>query len=138
VLAAGNTVVLKPSEQTPLTALRLAELASELFPRGVINIVCGRGESVGAPLVEHPLVRMVSLTGDIATGQKILQSAARTMKRTHLELGGKAPVIIFDDADLRPWWPAFAPSASTTPARIAPPPAASMPRARSTTSSSPP
>jgi aminobutyraldehyde dehydrogenase len=74
VLAAGNTVVLKPSEQTPLTALRLAELASELFPRGVINIVCGRGESVGAPLVEHPLVRMVSLTGDIATGQKILQA----------------------------------------------------------------
>ncbi len=100
VLAAGNTVVLKPSEQTPLTALRLAELASEIFPRGVINVICGRGESVGAPLVEHPLVRMVSLTGDIATGQKILQSAARTMKRTHLELGGKAPVIIFDDADL--------------------------------------
>lgn len=100
VLAAGNTVVLKPSEQTPLTALRLAELASQIFPRGVINVICGRGESVGAPLVEHPLVRMVSLTGDIATGQKILQSAARTMKRTHLELGGKAPVIIFDDADL--------------------------------------
>ncbi len=100
VLAAGNTVVLKPSEQTPLTALRLAELASEIFPRGVINVICGRGESVGAPLVEHPLVRMVSLTGDIATGQKILQSASRTMKRTHLELGGKAPVIIFDDADL--------------------------------------
>lgn len=100
VLAAGNTVVLKPSEQTPLTALRLAELASEIFPRGVINVICGRGESVGAPLVEHPLVRMVSLTGDIATGQKIMQSAARTMKRTHLELGGKAPVIIFDDADL--------------------------------------
>ncbi len=100
VLAAGNTLVLKPSEQTPLTALRLAELASEIFPRGVINVICGRGESVGAPLVEHPLVRMVSLTGDIATGQKILQSAARTMKRTHLELGGKAPVIIFDDADL--------------------------------------
>lgn len=100
VLAAGNTVVLKPSEQTPLTALRLAELASEIFPRGVINVICGRGESVGTPLVEHPLVRMVSLTGDIATGQKILQSAARTMKRTHLELGGKAPVIIFDDADL--------------------------------------
>lgn len=100
VLAAGNTVVLKPSEQTPLTALHLAELASEIFPRGVINVICGRGESVGAPLVEHPLVRMVSLTGDIATGQKILQSAARTMKRTHLELGGKAPVIIFDDADL--------------------------------------
>ncbi|MGL6335310.1 gamma-aminobutyraldehyde dehydrogenase [Aeromonas jandaei] len=100
VLAAGNTVVLKPSEQTPLSALLLAEIASEIFPRGVINIICGRGESVGAPLVEHPLVRMVSLTGDIATGQKILQSAARTMKRTHLELGGKAPVIIFDDADL--------------------------------------
>lgn len=99
-LAAGNTVVLKPSEQTPLTTLLLAELAADLLPNGVLNIICGRGESVGAPLVEHPRVRMISVTGDIATGQKILQAAAGTVKRTHLELGGKAPVIVFDDADL--------------------------------------
>lgn len=99
-LAAGNTVVLKPSEQTPLTALKLAETLSDILPKGVVNVICGRGDSVGQPLVEHPGVRMVSVTGDISTGQKILQSVARTMKRTHLELGGKAPVIIFDDADL--------------------------------------
>jgi aminobutyraldehyde dehydrogenase len=99
-LAAGNTVVLKPSEQTPLSTLRFARAAAEILPRGVLNVVCGRGESVGQPLIEHPTVRMVSLTGDVATGQKILQAAARTMKRTHLELGGKAPVIVFDDADV--------------------------------------
>jgi aminobutyraldehyde dehydrogenase len=99
-LAAGNTVVLKPSEQTPLTALKLAQHFIELFPKGVVNIVCGRGESVGAPLVSHPRVRMVSLTGDVSTGQKILQAAAGNLKRTHLELGGKAPVIVFDDADI--------------------------------------
>ena len=99
-LAAGNTVVLKPSEQTPLTALKLAELLAEIFPKGVVNIICGRGESVGAPLVSHPRVRMVSLTGDVSTGQKILAAAAGNLKRTHLELGGKAPVIVFDDADL--------------------------------------
>ncbi len=99
-LAAGNTVVLKPSEQTPLTALKLAQLLAEIFPKGVINIICGRGESVGAPLVSHPRVRMVSLTGDVSTGQKILAAAAGNLKRTHLELGGKAPVIVFDDADL--------------------------------------
>ncbi len=99
-LAAGNTVVLKPSEQTPLTALKLAELLAEIFPKGAVNIVCGRGESVGAPLVAHPRVRMVSITGDVATGQKILSAAAGNLKRTHLELGGKAPVIVFDDADL--------------------------------------
>ncbi|HEX9181912.1 MAG TPA: gamma-aminobutyraldehyde dehydrogenase [Burkholderiales bacterium] len=99
-LAAGNAVVLKPSEQTPLTSLRLAQLAAEIFPKGVFNIIAGRGDSVGAPLIEHPQVRMVSLTGDVATGQKVLQAASRTLKRTHLELGGKAPVIVFDDADL--------------------------------------
>ncbi len=99
-LAAGNTVILKPSEQTPLTVLKLAELIAEIFPKGVVNIICGRGESVGAPLVSHPRVRMVSLTGDVSTGQKILQLAAGNLKRTHLELGGKAPVIVFDDADL--------------------------------------
>src|ERR1700731_2316136 len=99
-LVGGNTVILKPSEQTPLTALKLAEYLREIFPKGVVNIVCGRGESVGAPLVAHPRVRMVSLTGDVSTGQKILQAAAGNLKRTHLELGGKAPVIVFDDADL--------------------------------------
>jgi aminobutyraldehyde dehydrogenase len=99
-LAAGNAVVLKPSEQTPLTSLRLAQLAAEILPKGVLNVIAGRGDSVGAPLVEHPQVRMVSLTGDVATGQKVLQAASRTLKRTHLELGGKAPVIVFDDADL--------------------------------------
>ena len=99
-LAAGNTVVLKPSEQTPLTALKLAELLAELFPPGVVNVVCGRGGSVGAPLTRHRLVRMISLTGDVATGAKILGQAAEGIRRTHLELGGKAPVIVFDDADV--------------------------------------
>ena len=99
-LAGGNTVILKPSEQTPLTALKLAECLRELFPKGVVNIVCGRGESVGAPLVAHARVRMASLTGDVATGQKVLSAAAGNLKRTHLELGGKAPVIVLDDADV--------------------------------------
>lgn len=99
-LAAGNTVVIKPSEHTPLTALRLAESIAAIFPKGVANVVAGRGESVGAPLIENPGVRMVSLTGSISTGQRVLQAAAGTIKRTHLELGGKAPVIVFDDADL--------------------------------------
>ncbi|MCW5635641.1 MAG: gamma-aminobutyraldehyde dehydrogenase [Rubrivivax sp.] len=99
-LAAGNTVVIKPSEQTPLTTLLLAQVAADLFPKGVLNVVCGRGGTVGQPLVEHPKVAMVSLTGDVSTGRKILQAASGTLKRTHLELGGKAPVIVFDDADL--------------------------------------
>ena len=99
-LAAGNTVVIKPSEQTPLTSLLLAEVAAEVLPAGVLNVITGRGESVGTSLVNHPDVDMVSLTGDIATGKKILTSAAKGVKRTHLELGGKAPVIVYDDADL--------------------------------------
>lgn len=99
-LAAGNTVVLKPSEQTPLTALRLMELANDLFPAGVLNLVFGRGQTVGNPLVTHPKVRMVSLTGSIATGSHIISSTADNVKRLHMELGGKAPVIIFDDADI--------------------------------------
>ncbi|MFZ2508030.1 MAG: gamma-aminobutyraldehyde dehydrogenase [Steroidobacteraceae bacterium] len=100
-LAAGNTAVLKPSEQTPLTALKLAEILAEIFPAGVVNIITGRGKTVGAPLVAHPQVRMISLTGDVATGEKILKAASDGIKRTHLELGGKAPVIVFDDADLK-------------------------------------
>ncbi|MCW5662119.1 MAG: gamma-aminobutyraldehyde dehydrogenase [Burkholderiaceae bacterium] len=99
-LAAGNTVVLKPSEQTPLSSLLLAQVAAEIFPKGVLNVITGRGASVGQPLVEHPKVAMVSLTGDVATGRKILQAASHSLKRTHLELGGKAPVIVFDDADV--------------------------------------
>jgi aminobutyraldehyde dehydrogenase len=75
-------------------------MASEILPKGVLNVVCGRGQTVGQPLIEHPLVRMVSLTGDVATGRKILQAASASLKRTHLELGGKAPVIVFDDADI--------------------------------------
>ncbi|MFZ5957399.1 gamma-aminobutyraldehyde dehydrogenase [Pseudomonas knackmussii] len=99
-LAAGNTVVLKPSEQTPLTALRLAELMAEIFPAGVVNVVFGRGPTVGEPLTTHPKVRMVSLTGSVATGSRIIAGTADTVKRMHMELGGKAPVIIFDDADI--------------------------------------
>ncbi|MEW6708030.1 MAG: gamma-aminobutyraldehyde dehydrogenase [Pseudomonadota bacterium] len=99
-LAAGNTVVLKPSEQTPLTTLLLAQIAAEILPKGVFNVICGRGGTVGQTLVEHPKVAMVSVTGDVSTGRKILQAASDSLKRTHLELGGKAPVIVFDDADL--------------------------------------
>jgi 1-pyrroline dehydrogenase len=99
-LAAGNTVVLKPSEWTPLTALRFAELASDILPPGVLNVITGDGEPVGAGIVRHPGVAMVSLTGDVATGKEVARAAAATLKRVHLELGGKAPVIVFDDADL--------------------------------------
>ncbi len=99
-LAAGNTAVLKPSEQTPLTSLALAEIMAEILPPGVANIVCGRGPTVGAALVRQPEVRMVSLTGSIGSGQSVLDAASRSLFRTHLELGGKAPVIVFDDADL--------------------------------------
>jgi len=99
-LAAGNCVVLKPSEWTPLTALRLAELAADIFPAGVFNVITGDGEPVGAGIVRHPGVDMVSLTGDVATGREVAKAASQTLKRVHLELGGKAPVVVFDDADL--------------------------------------
>ena len=99
-LAAGCTVVLKPSSLTPLSALRLAELAADIFPKGVLNVITGPGARVGKRLVTHPDVDMVSLTGDTATGKEIAAAAAQTVKRVHLELGGKAPVVVFDDADL--------------------------------------
>src|ERR1700726_4108420 len=99
-LAAGNTVVLKPSEWTPLTALRMAELAADIFPPGVFNVITGDGEPVGAGIVRHPGVNMVSLTGDVATGKEVAKAASQTLKRVYLELGGKAPVVVFDDADL--------------------------------------
>ena len=98
-LAAGNCVVIKPSEITPLTALKLAELAKDIFPPGVLNVLFGRGKTVGDPLTGHKKVRMVSLTGSIATGEHIISHTAPSIKRTHMELGGKAPVIVFDDAD---------------------------------------
>jgi len=96
----GNTVVFKPSEMTPLTALKLGAILAEELPAGVVNIVTGRGASVGSALVTHPRVDMISLTGDIGTGKRMLEAAATSVKRTHLELGGKAPVVVFDDADL--------------------------------------
>jgi 1-pyrroline dehydrogenase len=99
-LAAGNTVVLKPSEQTPMTAAILAEVAAEHLPAGVLNVIYGHGEPAGAGLVRHPKVAMVSLTGDVATGKEVARAASQTLKRVHLELGGKAPVLVFDDADL--------------------------------------
>ncbi|CAN7378302.1 gamma-aminobutyraldehyde dehydrogenase [Rhizobium sp. LjRoot30] len=99
-IAGGNTVVFKPSEQTPLTALKLAKVLADVLPEGVVNVVLGRGETVGNALINHPKISMVSITGDIATGKKVLAAAAKTVKRTHLELGGKAPVIVYDDADL--------------------------------------
>jgi 1-pyrroline dehydrogenase len=98
-LAAGNVQVLKPSEQTPLTLLRFMELAEGIIPPGVLNVITGDGVPVGEALVKHPEVRLVSLTGDIETGKAIARAAADNLKRVHLELGGKAPVIVFDDAD---------------------------------------
>ncbi len=99
-LATGNTVVLKPSARTPLSALRFAEILAEHLPPGVVNVLSGSGATIGDALVGHPKVRMISITGDTATGKRVAQIAAGTVKRLHLELGGKAPVIIFDDADL--------------------------------------
>ncbi|HET7441785.1 MAG TPA: gamma-aminobutyraldehyde dehydrogenase [Terriglobales bacterium] len=99
-LAVGNTVVLKPSELTPLTSLKLAEFSADLLPPGVLNVVTGHGDSAGAALVAHPDVALVSLTGDTSTGRNVLQAAAPTLKKVHLELGGKAPALVFEDADL--------------------------------------
>ena len=99
-LAAGNTVVLKPAETTPITTLKLAELAAEVLPKGVLNIVTGPGEPTGEALIGHVEVDMVGLTGSVETGKHIARTAADTLKRVHLELGGKAPVIVFDDVSL--------------------------------------
>jgi 1-pyrroline dehydrogenase len=98
-LATGNAVVLKPAEQTPLTTLRMAELAKDVFPAGVLNVITGDGVPVGEGIVKHPDVGIVSLTGETETGKEVARTAAATLKRVHLELGGKAPVVVFDDAD---------------------------------------
>jgi 1-pyrroline dehydrogenase len=98
-LAAGNVQVLKPSEQTPLTTLRFAQLAADILPAGVLNVVTGDGVPTGEAIVKHPDIRLISLTGDVETGKIIARTAADNLKRVHLELGGKAPVLVFDDAD---------------------------------------
>src|SRR6266511_2445548 len=98
-LAAGNVQILKPSEQTPLSLLRFMELAEGVIPAGVLNVITGDGVPVGEALVKHPEVRLVALTGDVETGKTIARTAADNLKRVHLELGGKAPVVVFDDAD---------------------------------------
>ena len=100
-LATGNVVVLKPSELTPISTLRFAELIADVLPPGVLNVVTGDGPGVGEPIVRHPEIALVSLTGSVGTGKGIARGAADTLKRVHLELGGKAPVVIFDDADPR-------------------------------------
>jgi betaine-aldehyde dehydrogenase len=99
-LAAGCTIVLKPAETTPITTVRLAEYAAEVLPKGVLNVITGHGQPAGSSLVTHPDVDMVSLTGSPETGKWIARSAADSLKRVHLELGGKAPVIVFDDVDM--------------------------------------
>ncbi|HSO98463.1 MAG TPA: gamma-aminobutyraldehyde dehydrogenase [Solirubrobacteraceae bacterium] len=99
-LAAGNTIVLKPAETTPVSTLRLAELAAEVLPPGVLNVITGHGDPAGSSLVTHPQVDMVSLTGSVGTGKWIAAHAADTLKRVHLELGGKAPVVVFDDVEM--------------------------------------
>src|SRR3954447_5553528 len=98
-LATGNTIVLKPAPTTPLTTLLLGEIAAEFFPKGVLNVVAG-GNEAGQAIVTHPEVDMVSLTGSVETGKWIARAAADSLKRVHLELGGKAPVVVFDDADM--------------------------------------
>ncbi|MQA09031.1 MAG: aldehyde dehydrogenase family protein [Pseudonocardiaceae bacterium] len=98
-LAGGNASVLKPSEMTPLTSLKLAEIASEILPPGVLNVITGSGEPTGDALVRHPRVRLISLIGDVSTGRTLMRNGASNLKRLHLELGGKAPVIVYDDAD---------------------------------------
>jgi 1-pyrroline dehydrogenase len=98
-LAAGNVQILKPAEQTPLSLLRFVELAKDVIPEGVLQVVTGDGVPAGQRLVEHPDISLVSLTGDVATGKLIAKNAADTLKRVHLELGGKAPMVVFDDAD---------------------------------------
>jgi aminobutyraldehyde dehydrogenase len=99
-IAAGNTVVIKPSVQTPLTTLALGELIAGIFPKGVVNVVAGRGSTVGTTILAQPETRMVSITGSVGSGQHVLEAAKANIMRTHLELGGKAPVVVFDDADL--------------------------------------
>jgi phenylacetaldehyde dehydrogenase len=121
-LAAGCTVILKPAEQTPLSALRLGELVQEVgFPEGVVNIVTGFGETAGAVLVDHPGVDKISFTGSTEVGKHIMKSAAGNLKRVTLELGGKSPVVVFPDADMKTTIEAPRAASSSTPAKCARP-----------------
>jgi betaine-aldehyde dehydrogenase len=99
-IAAGNTVVLKPAETTPITTVRFAELAADILPKGVLNVVIGPGRPTGEALIGHPDVDMIALTGSVDTGKHFARTAADTLKRVHLELGGKAPVVVFDDVSM--------------------------------------
>src|SRR5690348_9482458 len=99
-IAAGNVQILKPSEQTPMSLLRFMELAADVIPTGVLQVVTGDGVPTGQRLVDHPDIGLVSITGDVATGKLVARNASESLKRVHLELGGKAPMVIFDDADL--------------------------------------
>ncbi|MET3368530.1 aminobutyraldehyde dehydrogenase [Arthrobacter sp. M2012083] len=101
ILAAGNSIVIKPSEQTPLSTLKLVEVLAGRIPDGILNVVTGRGRTVGQRLSEHPDIALVALTGSVVSGQAVAETAAKSVKRVHLELGGKAPVVVFPDADLR-------------------------------------
>ncbi|WP_255470842.1 aminobutyraldehyde dehydrogenase [Pseudarthrobacter sp. B4EP4b] len=101
ILAAGNSIVIKPSEQTPLSTLKLVEVLAGRIPDGILNVVTGRGRTVGQRLSEHPDIALIALTGSVVSGQAVAETAARSVKRVHLELGGKAPVLVFPDADLR-------------------------------------
>ena len=136
-LATGNTVVLKPAPATPVSIVRVAELAAEILPKGVLNVVLG-GDDVGKAIVTHDGVDMVSITGSVAAGKAVAKSAADSLKRVHLELGGKAPVVVFDDVDLSTSSSRRSPaSPTTTPARTAPPRRACWSRPSATTTSSP-
>ena len=99
-LATGCTMVLKPSELTPMTTLKLVQILADIYPKGVVNIISGRGETTGDALINHDGIEFISLTGSIRTASRVLEAASKTIKNTHLELGGKAPVIIYDDADV--------------------------------------
>lgn len=101
ILAAGNSIVIKPPEQTPLSTLKLVEVLAGRIPDGILNVVTGRGRTVGQRLSEHPDIALIALTGSVVSGQAVAETAARSVKRVHLELGGKAPVLVFPDADLR-------------------------------------
>src|SRR5690348_8404391 len=121
-LAAGNVQILKPAEQTPLTLLRFVELAQEVLPPGVVNVITGDGLPVGDGLVRHRDIALVSLTGDVETGKTIARNAADTLKRVHLELGGKAPMVVLDDADPATVAAAVRIAGSFTPGQDCPPP----------------
>ena len=136
-LAAGNTVVLKPSDTTPASSYWMVEKMQDIFPRGVCNLVCGDRET-GAALTAHPIPQLVSITGSTQAGIAVATAAAKDVKRAHLELGGKAPVLVFDDADIESTVEGIRPLATSTPARTAPRRPGSSPKVASTRSSWPP